>query len=293
MRPTWAERLAPVAFVLVWSTGFIGSKYTVPYAPPFSLLTIRLSLAAVALAILSLVFRSTWPRTRDAYTRSALIGVLLHGGYLGAVFVSIEMGLPVAVAALIVCLQPVSVAALSHPMLGTPLTRRQWTGIVLGLTGVLVVLAPGLAAGAGADGYERTAVLVGVVALVCSTVATLLQKKHGHGIPMLPGTAVQYAAAAVVLGVMALAFDRRPVLWTPQFIGALAWMVVALSIGAVLLMFWLLRRGTAAGFSSLYYLVPPVTLVMGYLLFGQTLPPVALVGFAISSLGVLLVRDTA
>lgn len=292
MRPTWAERLAPIAFVLVWSTGFIGSKYTVPYAPPFSLLTIRLSLASVALAILSLVFRSTWPRTRDAYTRSALIGVLLHGGYLGAVFVSIEMGLPVAVAALIVCLQPVCVAALSQPVLGTSLTRRQWTGIALGLAGVLVVLAPGLAAGVGADGYAPTAVLVGAVALVCSTVATLLQKKHGQGIPMLPGTAIQYAAAAAVLFVAALAFDRRPVLWTPQFIGALAWMVIALSIGAVLLMFWLLRRGTAAGFSSLYYLVPPVTLMMGYLLFGQTLAPVALVGFAISSLGVLLVRDT-
>ena len=109
---------------------------------------------------------------------------------------------------------------------------------------------------------------------------------------MLPGTAVQYAAATVVLVVLAAAFDHRPVDWTPQLIGALIWMVFALSIGAVLLMFWLLRRGTASGFSSLYYLVPPVTLLMGFILFGQTLPPLALVGFAISSLGVLLVRES-
>ncbi|MCX6459903.1 MAG: DMT family transporter [Actinobacteria bacterium] len=291
MRSRWAERLAPIAFVLVWSTGFIGARYGLPYAPPFTLLAIRLSLAAAALALLALVTRSSWPRKRVAYERSTIIGILLHTCYLGGVFVSIDHGLPVAVSALIVCLQPVCVAALAGPLLGERLMPRQWTGIALGLMGALIVLEPGLGS-TGDSAYQPIAVAAAIIALIASTIATLLQKKWGGGIAMLPGTAVQYAAATVVLVVLAAAFDHRPVDWTPQLIGALIWMVFALSIGAVLLMFWLLRRGTASGFSSLYFLVPPVTLVMGFVLFGQTLPPLALVGFAISSLGVLLVRES-
>ena len=285
-------RLAPIVFVLVWSTGFIGARYGLPYAPAFGLLAVRLSIAAAALAILATAFRSTWPTNRAAYSRSAVIGVMMHAGYLGGVFVSIDLGLPVAVSALIVCLQPVAVAALSRPVLNESLVARQWCGIALGLIGAILVLEPGLSATGVTGSYSAGAVGAAVFALVCSTLATLLQKKHGSTIPMLPGTAVQYAAAAAVLTVLAVIFDQRPFTWTPQLIGALVWMVFALSIGAILLMFWLLRRGTAAGVSSLYFLVPPVTLLMGWLLFGQTLPPIALIGFAVSSFGVLLVRDS-
>ena len=285
-------RLAPIVFVLVWSTGFIGARYGLPYAPAFGLLAVRLSIAAAALAILATAFRSSWPTNRAAYSRSAVIGVMMHAGYLGGVFVSIDLGLPVAVSALIVCLQPVAVAALSRPVLNESLVARQWCGIALGLIGAILVLEPGLSATGVTGSYSAGAVGAAVFALVCSTLATLLQKKHGSTIPMLPGTAVQYAAAAAVLTVLAVIFDQRPFTWTPQLIGALVWMVFALSIGAILLMFWLLRRGTAAGVSSLYFLVPPVTLLMGWLLFGQTLPPIALIGFAVSSFGVLLVRDS-
>lgn len=281
--------MAPVAFVLVWSTGFIGARYGLPYAPPLTLLAIRLSIASAALALLAVLLRSSWPRGRAAYRRSAVIGVLLHAGYLGGVFISIDRGLPVAVSALIVCLQPVAVAALSLPIVGEHLSRVQWLGVALGLAGAVVVLSPGI--GAASGGYDRGAVLAAVTALLCSTFATLLQKRYGAGIPMIPGTAVQYAAAAVVLAVVGALVEQRPVEWVPQLWGALAWMVFVLSIGAVLLMFWLLRRGTAAGFSSLYFLVPPVTLLLGYLLFGQTLPATALIGFAISAIGVVLVRD--
>ena len=118
-----------------------------------------------------------------------------------------------------------------------------------------------------------------------------MQKRFGASIPMLAGTSVQYAAAAIVLVIAAALFENFNVDWTPQFFGILAWMIGALSIGAVLLMFWLLRRGSATSFSSLYFLVPPVTAVMAYLLFGEHLPPVALIGLAVSSLGVLLVRE--
>ena len=286
----WAARLAPVAFVLVWSTGFVGARFGLPYAPTFSLLAVRLAIASAALALLSLVMRTAWPRRAADYRRSAGIGVILHAGYLGGVFISIDLGLPVAVSALIVCLQPVCVAALARPLVGERLIARQWVGVALGLGGAVIVLAPGLLAHQGVP-YPPASAIPAIFALACSTIATLLQKRWGGGISMIPGTAVQYAAATAVLIPAAFLVDRRPMEWGAPLIGALAWMVLALSIGAVLLMFWLLRQGTASGFSSLYFLVPPVTLLMGYVLFGQTLPLVAMLGFVVSAVGVLMVRE--
>ena len=286
----WLDRLAPLVFVLVWSTGFIGARIGTRYAAPFTVLAIRLSIASCALALLTLAFRSAWPSQTQDYRRSAVIGILLHAGYLGGTFVAVNLGLPVSVSALVVSLQPVLVAALAGPLLGEQLIRRQWVGVGLGLLGVIIVLAPGLTHHS-ATTYTVGAVIAAIVSLLSTTTATIMQKRYGASIPMLAGTSVQYAAAAIVLVIAAALFENFDVDWTPQFFGILAWMIGALSIGAVLLMFWLLRRGSAASFSSLYFLVPPVTAVMAYLFFGEHLPPVALIGLAVSSLGVLLVRE--
>lgn len=290
MKSGWIDRLAPLVFVLVWSTGFIGARIGTRYAAPFTVLAIRLAIASCALALLTLAFRSAWPNRSVDYRRSAIIGILLHAGYLGGTFVAVNLGLPVSVSALVVSLQPVLVAALSGPILGEQLIRRQWFGVGLGLLGVIIVLTPGLTHHEDTT-YTVGAVIAAIVSLLSTTIATIMQKRYGASIPMLAGTSVQYAAAAIVLVIAAALFENFNVDWTPEFIGILGWMIGALSIGAVLLMFWLLRRGTAASFSSLYFLVPPVTAVMGYILFGEHLPPVALLGLAISSLGVLLVRE--
>jgi len=282
---------APVVFVLLWSTGFVGARYGLPYAPPFTLLAVRMVIAAAALAVMAAVVRSAWPRRTDAYRQSAVIGVLLHAGYLGGVFYAISVGLPVSVTALVVCLQPVVVAILAGPTLDERLIPRQWFGIALGLVGALLVLTPGVLKQGSPDAYPPAAVAAVLIALGSAAAATLLQKRHGAGIAMLPGTAVQYAAAAVVLGALALATEDIAIDWTPAFIGAMAWLIVALSIGAVLIMFWLLRVGTATGVSSLYYLVPPVTLFEAYILFGERLSPLALGGFGIATIGVALVRQ--
>ena len=286
----WIDRLAPLVFVLVWSTGFIGARIGTRYAAPFTVLAIRLSIASIALALLTVAFKSAWPRQTIDYRRSVVIGILLHAGYLGGTFVAVDLGLPVSVSALVVSLQPVLVAALSKPVLGEQLIIRQWVGVALGLIGVIIVLTPGLMH-QGATTYSVGAVTAAIVSLLSTTTATLMQKRYGGSIPMLAGTSVQYAAAAIVLVIAAALFENFQVNWTPQFVGILSWMIGALSIGAVLLMFWLLRRGTAAGFSSLYFLVPPVTAVMAYLLFGEHLPAVALIGLGVRSLGVLLVRE--
>lgn len=281
---------APAVFVWIWSTGFVGARYGLPYAPPFALLAIRLAIAAVVLALLTALLRSTWPRNATDYRRSALIGVLLHTGYLGGVFVAIDMGLPLSVTALVVCLQPVLVAVFAGPALGEHLVPRQWIGIALGLIGAIIVLTPGLMHQGSPGDYPPVAVLAAFIALISSSAATVLQKRYGASIPMLPGTAVQYAAAGALLAVLAFFTEDIVIDWTPTFFGALAWLVFALSIGAVLLMFWLLRVGTATGVSSLYYLVPPVTLIEAYLLFGEQLLPLSLAGFALATIGVALVR---
>ena len=287
----WVAPAAPVVFVLLWSTGFVGARYGLPYAPPFTLLAVRMVIAAAALAVMATVVRSTWPRRTDAYRQSAVIGVLLHAGYLGGVFYAISVGLPVSVTALVVCLQPVVVAILAGPTLNERLIPRQWLGIALGLVGALLVITPGLLNQGSPGAYPPAAVIAVLIALCSAAAATLLQKRHGAGIAMLPGTAVQYTAAAVVLGALALATEDTTIDWTPAFIGAMAWLIVALSIGAVLIMFWLLRVGTATGVSSLYYLVPPVTLFEAYLLFGERLSPLALAGFGLATIGVALVRQ--
>ncbi len=286
----WLDRLAPLVFVLVWSTGFIGARIGTRYAAPFTVLALRLAIASCALALLTVAFRSSWPNRSQDYRRSAIIGILLHAGYLGGTFVAVNLGLPVSVSALVVSLQPVLVAALSGPILGERLITRQWIGVALGFMGVIIVLTPGLTHHSTTT-YTAGAVIAAIVSLLSTTAATIMQKRFGASIPMLAGTSVQYAAAAVVLVIAAAMFENFNINWTPAFVGILAWMIGALSIGAVLLMFWLLRRGTAASFSSLYFLVPPVTAVMAYLLFGEHLPPVALIGLAVSSLGVLLVRE--
>ena len=202
----WIDRLAPLVFVLVWSTGFIGARIGTRYAAPFTVLAIRLSIASIALALLTVAFKSAWPRQTIDYRRSVVIGILLHAGYLGGTFVAVDLGLPVSVSALVVSLQPVLVAALSKPVLGEQLIIRQWVGVALGLIGVIIVLTPGLMH-QGATTYSVGAVTAAIVSLLSTTTATLMQKRYGGSIPMLAGTSVQYAAAAIVLVIAAALFE--------------------------------------------------------------------------------------
>lgn len=280
MPRVWAA--APAVFVLLWSTGFVGAKYGLPYADPFLFLAIRLALAA---AVLGLAAALTGSRlTREQAGRAAVTGLLLHATYLGGVFWAISRGTPAGVSSVVVSLQPVLVAALAARLLGEQLVRRQWFGLVLGVAGVALVLEPGLHGSLPVVGVVSC-----LVALAGGTAGTLWQKRHGDGIPLLWGTCVQYAAATVVLGAASLLTEQGRIQWTGRFVGALAWLVIALSIGAVLLLLALLRRGTASSVSSLFYLVPPATALETYLLFGERLAALSILGIAVAALGVALV----
>jgi drug/metabolite transporter (DMT)-like permease len=280
----------PALFVLLWSTGFVGAKYGLPYAEPFTFLGYRLLTAGLLLGLLALALRSAGMARRPQYGRAAVVGLLLHAGYLGGVFYAISLGIPAGVSAVVVSLQPVLTAVLAARVLGEHPTRRQWLGLLLGVVGVALVVGPGIAAADGpATAYSPAGVTACLVALASGTAGTVYQKRHGDGIPLVWGTAVQYAAAAAVLFAVAAATEDMTIRWTGEFVGAFVWLVLVLSIGAVLLLLLLLRRGTASSVSSLYYLVPPATAVEAYLLFGERVSPLALAGIAVTALGVALV----
>lgn len=278
----------PVLFVLLWSTGFIGAKFGLPYAEPFTFLFVRFLLAIGLLAPLAVAARHSWPRGWRPAAHQAVTGTLVHALYLGGVFWAIGQGLAAGVAALIVGLQPLLTAVAVGPLLGERVTARQWAGLGLGLTGVGMVVGEKLGA-TGLGALEPVALSGAFVALVAITAGTLYQKKFGGGIDLRVATIYQYVAAAVVMGAASLAFETGDIQWTGEFIFALGWLTLVLSLGAISLLMALIRMGEAARTASLFYLVPPVTAVTAWLLFGETLGPLALAGMAVAVAGVALV----
>ena len=232
----------------------------------------------------AVVLRSPWPR-RDQLGRIALVGLLIHGAYLGGVFLAISLGVPAGLAALIVSLQPLTTALVAGPYLGERLRSRQWLGLMLGLLGVALVVSDKL----GWHGGNVAGVLAAIVALLGITAGTLYQKRHATGMNLVTGSCVQFAAAGAAMVPLVLIFERQPVAWTGSFIFALLWLSFVLSIGAMTLLHLLIRRGAAAKVASLFYLTPAVTAALAWLLFGETLSAVAIGGMAVAIAGVALV----
>ena len=277
-------RFAPVLFVLLWSTGFVGAKYGLPYADPFIFLSVRVLIAGLILFAVAAVMKSPIAIGVSAITRSSLIGFFLHACYLGGVFYSISKGLPAGVAAVVTSLQPVLVSVLAVRVLGEQLRFKQVVGLLLGLIGVVLVLGPS---------FEQDIPVSGVigilVALIGSTTATLLQKKIGADVPLIAGTAYQYVASGFVLALAAIATGGTRIEWSGQFVVAFVWLIAVLSVGAILLLLWLLNSGSAASVSSLLYLVPPATALEAFLLFGEKVNTQGFLGIGITALGVWLV----
>lgn len=283
---SWAIAAMPGLFVLLWSTGFIGAKFGLPYAEPMTFLVLRFAIVTALLAVFAGLTRAPWPRGFRQAAHIAIAGLLLHGVYLGGVFASIFHGVPAGISALIVGIQPLLVAAAAGPVLGERVTARQWLGLILGLSGVILVVWTKLDLGVGTLwGYALS-----VIALVGITTGTLYQKKFCPSIDLRSGTAIQFAATTVMLVPFALLFETRQVQWTGEFLFALGWLCIVLSLGAITLLFILIRRGAAAKVSSLFFLVPPCTALVAWPLFGEQLSPLALAGMAATMAGVALVN---
>lgn len=276
-------------FVFLWSTGFIGSRLGAPYAEPLTFLSWRYLAVVVLLAVAAFATRAAWPASPTAVAHAAVAGLLVHGAYLAGVFCGVARGMPLAVVSLIVGLQPVITAMAAGPLLGERLARAQWLGIVLGFGGVVLVVS-GQWSGAPADAAAYAWV---VFALAGITAGTLYQKRYCGAVPLLAGGVIQYASAGAVTLAAAFATETMAVQWTGPFVFALAWLVLVLSTGAIGLLFMMIRHGEASRVASYFFLTPPVTAVMAFLLFGERLPASALAGLAAAAAGVALVTRGA
>lgn len=276
---------APALFVVLWSTGFIAAKAGLPFIEPMTFLALRFALVCAAMLPVALLGQATWP---DATTgvHVAVVGLLMHGAYLGGVFASIAHGLPAGLSALIVGLQPLLTACVVGPLLGERVRKLQWAGFILGLAGVALVLADKLAF----DRASIGAAALSALALVGITAGTLYQKRFCAGVDLRSGAVIQYAAATAAMLLVALPLETMRIDWSPQLAVALAWLCLPMSLGAVSLLLVLIRRGAAAKVASLFYLVPPFTALFAWWLFGETLGALAMAGMALAAAGVALVQ---
>lgn len=280
----------PGIFVLLWSTGFIGAKFGLPYAEPFTFLFIRFVLTLTLLIPMIGMMRITWPSGAALWLHIGVSGLLVHGAYLGGVFYGIYLGMPAGLAALLVGLQPLLTAAFAGPLLGERLTKRQWLGLLFGLVGISLVLGSKLEFGTSLfAGFGVGALLCVMAALVGISLGTLYQKRFCTSMPLLSGAVIQYIAAGILLGAGALLFEERHIQWSMTFVLTLGWLVLVLSIAAILLLMALIKKGEASRVASLFYLVPPVTALQAWWLFDERLPLLGLAGMVIAITGVVMV----
>lgn len=277
--------ITPGLFVVLWSTGFIGMKIGAPFAEPFTFMGLRMLLVLAILLVIIALTRAPWPRNAATVGHIAVAGLLVHATYLCGVLFAIQMQLPLGFVALISGLQPVLTAVFANIFLHEKLNRRQWFGMTLGLIGVVLVIASKYSLGS----TNWAALGAALISLLGITFGTLYQKRFCANMDLRTGGVIQYAATGLLLWVLAFATETRVVQWTGQFVFALFWLSIVLSISAIGLLYLLIRRGAASKVASLFFLTPSVTAVMAFALFGESLSWLAIAGLLVTAAGVALV----
>jgi drug/metabolite transporter (DMT)-like permease len=283
---TWLSPI-PIFFVFLWSTGFIVAKLGLPYAPPLTFLILRCLGAVAVLAPMVLIAKAPWPHGKAGHI--AVAGLLLQAGYLGGVWSAIKIGMPAGLSALIVGMQLI-LTAVAAPLIGERVRPRQWIGLLLGLSGVALVVYAKISLA----GLSPASIGYCLLALLSITVGTMYQRRYCPQFDLRTGTLIQFAATVAALLPFAILLEQfdlslSKVQWTTSFAAALLWSVLALSIGAIFLLFKLIRRSEATQVTSLLYLTPPTTAIMAWLLFGEALGAAGLVGMAVAVTGVVFV----
>jgi drug/metabolite transporter (DMT)-like permease len=302
----------PMVFVFLWSSAFVTGKIAVIYATPFAFLLLRFSIVALLFGGLMLAAKA-WlahqrrkPQTPAQDTpaqdtpaqdtpdnwrtllATAIVGVMLHGFYLGSVFLALSLGIPAGLAALVVSMQPLLSSFLAIFLFAEALRRIQWAGIFLGFVGVAVVLMPTIDGGAGGD-LSMAGLGVTFFGLAAITCGTLMQKKFGNHIGLMKGNFIQAAAAALFYLAITPLLEVPQFDWQTPFVLALSWQILAVSLGAYVIFMVLIKRDSMAATSSLLFLVPPTTAIMAALWFGEVLTPLSMGGFVLASAGVYMV----
>lgn len=277
-------QLYPFFFVFLWSTGFIGAKYGLPYAEPLSFLLARYCLVIALMTAIALATRAPWPKAPIQWLHIGVSGVLVHAVYLGGVFVAIKHGLPAGVTALVVGMQPLLTALGAGWLLGEKVSGRQWGGLALGFVGVGLVVS-----GKFGDAGLGPMLIPALVALLGITAGTLYQKRFCAQFDLRTGSVIQFVPTAILTAIAVALFEDFRIEWTGDFVFALGWLVLVLSIGAISLLNLLIRGGSAVNVASLFYLTPLSTAVIAWLMFGEQLSLVAGFGMLLAVSGVYLV----
>jgi drug/metabolite transporter (DMT)-like permease len=273
-------------FILIWSSGFIVSRFGMPYSEPMTFLSLRF--LGVCVLMLPIIFwkNITWP-SKTQIVHIAVAGSLIQFGYLGGVWISVRGGMPAGLSSLIVGLQPILTALFAY-FLAEKITSRQWLGLSFGLLGVVMVLFAKL----NTDGVTISNILWNVFALFAITGGTIYQKRYCPSFDLRIGSFIQFATSGLISGTCALLFESRQIIWSQDMIGALLWSILCISIGAISLLFILIRRGNATKVSSLMYLTPPTTAILAWIFFKEPLTPMIIFGTVVTSFGVLLVNQS-
>jgi drug/metabolite transporter (DMT)-like permease len=283
-------RAMPWVFVLIWSTGFIVARYGMPHAPPMKFLAVRYALSILCFLPWILAAGVKWPTSRQQWLHLGLTGVLMHAGYLGGVWAAVKAGMGSGLSALIVGIQPVLTAIWLSSMGGqeSHVSRRQWAGLLLGFAGLVMVVSRKFGAGGPGDQANWLNLSFAVLALLSITVGTLYQKRFVKPCDVRSANTVQLMAALLVTLPLA-AMELEAVRWNGEFVGAMAWSVLVLTVGGSSLLYMLIQRGAAASVTSLMYLVPPCTALIAWVLFDEPINAVTLVGIALTAFGVSMV----
>ncbi|MXN65168.1 EamA family transporter [Stappia sp. GBMRC 2046] len=275
---------------MLWSTGFIGSKLGAPYIEPFAFLSVRFAIVLPVLFAMTLAMRRTWPATFSDYLHCLVSGALMHGVYLGGIFWAIDNGMPAGISALVLGLQPLLTALIAGPVLHEKIDAKHWVGLAAGGAGLALVLGPKL--GLAASGISAVTIAACIVSVVAMSAGAVYQKRFVSKIDLLPGTTLQYAGALLITIPMST-FESWEITWSGDLIFALAWLIFVLSIGAILLLMYLISQGSAARVAALFYLVPVATAVESYFLFDETLSAVQIAGMGLVIAAQILIQRGA
>ncbi|MBO6559552.1 MAG: DMT family transporter [Nisaea sp.] len=280
-----SQIVAPMIFVILWSSAFIAAKFGVAHVEPFTFLTSRFGFVTVIFAAMALAARAPWPRSPRAYFDIAVVGLFLHAFYLSSVFIAIRGGMPSGLVALVSGLQPVLTAVAAGLFLGEPPSIRQWVGCFVGFAGMVLVLSDRISV----EGVTLLGIGFSVLALVSISFGTLYQKRNAAKMNLLTGNAVMAATGCLVTLAGAALFETMQLVWEPAFIGAFLWLSLAVSLGAFSLLMMLIKHGQATKVASLFYLVPPTAAVMAYIAFGEEISVLAGIGILVTAGGVAMV----
>ncbi len=278
-------RIAPLLFVCLWATGFIGARLGLPYSEPGTFLALRFAIAFFLLVGIAVIAGASWPGGRAA-AQSIFIGALIHGVYLGSVFWVIDRGMPAGIAAVVVGMQPLLTALIAGWWLKEVITRQHWIGLALGMMGVFLVLYPGL--DVTSSGITILTIGVAIIGMISATAGTVFQKKFATSTDLRTGNALQYLGAFMPVMVLACFSETGTIEWSRDMIIAMVWSVLVLSIIAIFILMWLIREGSVAKVSSLFFLVPAVAAIMAYFLFNEKLTLIQLIGMFVCAVAVAM-----